>query len=103
MAGMRIRARTEDGVTTVKALIKHPMETGLRKDPKTGAKIPAHHITELVCEHEGRTVLTCHWGTAVSKDPFLAFAFKGGKKGETVRIRWVDNKGQSEEATAQIG
>ena len=51
MASIKARAKLSDGVTTVKALIKHPMETGLRKDKKTGKMIPAHFIQEVVCEH----------------------------------------------------
>ncbi|MFP4077304.1 MAG: thiosulfate oxidation carrier complex protein SoxZ, partial [Halochromatium sp.] len=37
MAGnIKIRAKHSDGVTTVKSLMSHEMETGLRKDKKTG-------------------------------------------------------------------
>ena len=41
---IKVRAKVKDGITVVKALITHPMETGLRKDKKTGKKIPAHFI-----------------------------------------------------------
>ena len=41
----------------VKALISHAMETGQRKDKKTGKKIPAHFIQEVTCSHNGNTVL----------------------------------------------
>ncbi len=33
------------------------------------------------------------WGTAVSKDPYVKFSFKGGNKGDDLKISWVDNKG----------
>ena len=36
---MRIRATTSDGVTEVKVLMSHPMETGLRKD-SSGKPVP---------------------------------------------------------------
>lgn len=32
---IKIRAKAKNGVVTVKALISHKMETGLRKDKKT--------------------------------------------------------------------
>src|SRR5438105_3400071 len=35
------------------------METGNRKDP-AGQSIPAHYIKELLCEHNGKPVLTTH-------------------------------------------
>jgi sulfur-oxidizing protein SoxZ len=46
-------------------------------------------------------VLTAQWGTAVSKNPFLAFKFKGGQKGDKIVITWVDNRGETrtDEAT----
>ena len=93
MASIKIRAKNSGGVTTVKALIKHPMETGLRKDSKTGKLIPAHHINEVTAEHNGKTVMTANWGGAISKNPYLSFKFKGGAAGDTIKISWVDNMG----------
>ncbi len=42
------------------------------------------------------------WGPAVSKDPYVKFAFKGGNKGDEIKIGWVDNKGASDATTAKI-
>ena len=55
---IRIRASANGDETTVKALITHPMETGMRKDKKTGEKIPAHFIQEVTVEHNGAAVMT---------------------------------------------
>jgi len=99
---MRIRASTKDGVTEVKALIAHEMESGQRKDAN-GAVIPAHFITELTCNHNGKKVLTAEFGTAVSKNPYLAFKFKGGASGDSVAITWKDNKGETRTDEAKIG
>ncbi|RMG27531.1 MAG: thiosulfate oxidation carrier complex protein SoxZ [Gammaproteobacteria bacterium] len=99
---IKMRARLSGGVTTVKLLISHPMETGQRKNKKTGKKIPAHYIQEVVCTHNGKTVLTANWGPAISKNPYLSFKFKGGAKGDTVGLRWVDNKGQSDSKEIKI-
>jgi sulfur-oxidizing protein SoxZ len=101
--GIKIRATAKGDSTTVKALMSHNMETGLRKDKKTGNKIPAHFIQEVTCEHNGKSVLTALWGPAVSKNPYLSFKFKGGAKGDTVKISWVDNKGESASGEAKIG
>lgn len=99
---IRIRAKASGGNVTVKSLITHPMETGLRKNKKTGKKIPAHYIQEVKCEHGGKTVVTAQWGPAVSKNPYLSFAFSGGKKGDAVKLSWVDNKGKSDSAEAKV-
>jgi len=93
---IKVRAKLAGDVTTVKALISHPMDTGLVKDKKTGKPIPAHFIQEVVCEHNGNAVLTALWGVAISKNPYLSFRFKGAKVGDKLTLRWVDNTGQSD-------
>lgn len=100
---IKIRAWIENDKTTVKAIIFHPMETGLRKDKKTGEPIPAHYITEVNCEHNGKPILKCNWGPGVSKNPFFSFRFAGAKAGDELKISWVDNKGQSGGSSAKIG
>jgi len=102
MSSIKMRANIDGGVTTIKALISHPMETGMTKDSKTGEKIPAHFIQEVVCEHKGNTVLTANWGPAISKNPYLSFRFSGGAAGDTVKLSWVDNKGEKDSAEATI-
>ena len=99
---IRIRAQAKGGETTVKALITHPMETGLRKDKKTGKPIPAHFIQELVCKHNGTTVVTAQWGPAVSKNPYVAFDLTGGKAGDTIEMSWVDNMGEKDSFTTKV-
>lgn len=93
----------EGDATVVKALISHPMETGQQKDKKTGEPIPAHFIQEITCEHGGNTVLSALWGTAISKNPYLSFKFKGAKAGDTVKLSWVDNKGNTDSAETTVG
>ncbi len=99
---MKIRAANKDGVTEVKALISHDMETGQRKDAN-GAVIPAHFITELTVKHNDKLVLASEFGTAISKNPYLAFKFKGGAKGDKVVVSWKDNKGDTRTDEVAIG
>ena len=102
MASIKMRAKAADGVTTIKALISHPMETGTRKDKKTGKPIPAHFIQEVVCEHKGNAVMTANWGPAISKNPYLSFRFSGAAAGDTVQLSWVDNKGEKDSSETTI-
>ena len=99
---IKIRAKLKGDKTTVKCLMTHPMETGLRKDKKTGKLIPAHFISEVVAETGGKTVMTTNWSGGVSKNPYLSFAFTGGAKGDEVKISWADNQGGSDSGTATI-
>ena len=102
MASIKIRAKAKDGVTTVKTLMSHPMETGTRKDSKTGKNIPAHYITEVTAEHNGNKVMTAHWAGGISKNPYMSFMFKGAAAGDKIRISWVDNQGKSDSEEAEI-
>lgn len=99
---IRIRAKAKGGEGTVKALITHPMETGMRKNKKTGEKIPAHFIQEVTCKHNGNSVVTALWGPAVSKNPYLSFEFSGAKAGDSIELSWVDNKGEKDSSTTTI-
>ena len=98
---MKIRAATKDGVTEVKVLMSHEMETGQRKDA-AGAIVPAWFITELSAKHNDKVVLAAEFGPSVSKNPYLAFKFKGGAKGDKVVVSWKDNKGDTRTDEAAI-
>ncbi len=101
MAGsMRARAKEKGGIVTVKALITHPMETGLRKDGK-GEIIPAHFIQEVKATVGGELVFTANWGTGVAKNPYLSFKYKGSK-GDKLILAWSDNKGQSDSLEVEV-
>ena len=97
---MRIRAQAAGDKTTVRVLMSHEMETGLRKD-SAGKTIPAWFIQEVTAAHNGKTVMTAEWGPSVAKNPFMQFTVKGAKAGDKITISWVDNKGdkRSDEAT----
>jgi len=98
---MKIRASVKDGVTEIKVLMGHEMETGQRKDAN-GAVIPAWFINEVTAKLDGKTVMQAQWGPSISKNPYLAFKVKGGKAGDKVSVTWVDNKGdtRTDEAAA---
>ena len=102
MSTIRVRAVANGDTTEVQSLIQHPMDSGFVKD-RSGKLIPPHHIEVLEFQHGGKTVFTALWGPAVSKNPYVKFAFKGGKKGDDLKVSWVDNKGQSDTLTAKIG
>jgi sulfur-oxidizing protein SoxZ len=98
---IRVRATSGTETTEVQALIQHPMDSGFVKDAN-GAIIPPHFIQQLTFEYDGKPVFVADWGPAVSKDPYVKFSFKGGKKGDDLKISWVDNKGESDTTTAKI-
>ncbi len=87
-----IRVQPADSGATVRALMKHEMESGQRKDDG-GRIVPAWHIQQVVARINDRPVLTAQWGTSVSKNPFLQFRLKGAKAGDRIALAWADNRG----------
>ncbi len=101
MATIKLRTKVKGDLVEVKALIKHPMETGLRKDKKTKEKIPAHFIQEVIVEANGKQVLSADWNTSISKNPYLSFSYNG-KAGDVVKLSWTDNKDGKDSAESTV-
>lgn len=94
---IKIKTRLSGDVAEVKSLIIHPMETGARKDPDSGELVPRHHITQLIFANNGEVVMVANFSTAVSRNPYINFRFRGARAGDTLRVSWVDNLGGSDE------
>jgi len=100
-SSIRMRARESGGVVEVKALISHPMETGMRTDSKTGETIPAHFIQEVTAKANGTPVLQADWGVGISQNPYLSFKYSGSA-GDTITLSWVDNNGDSDSSETTV-
>jgi sulfur-oxidizing protein SoxZ len=99
----KIRTKTQGGVTDVLVLVSHPMETGLRVDPKTKEKVPPHFIQKMSFFLDGKEVASSDLGTAVAKDPLIGIKLKGAKPGAKLKVTWSDNKGESASEETTIG
>lgn len=102
MSTIKIRVKRLDSATLIRLLITHPMETGRKHDATTGELTPAHFIQEVRIEHNGRLTARCQLGTAVSRDPYLSVRLRGGAAGDTIKVSWTDNLGQSDSAETVI-
>jgi sulfur-oxidizing protein SoxZ len=98
---IKIRAYDIDGQVTVKSVINHPMETGQRKIKKTGKKVPPHFIKEVIVSRNRKIIMEAFWGKSISRNPFLSFQIPG-RKGDTITISWLDNRGNSDSASAKV-
>ena len=101
-SSIKIRTKLKDGLTTVRAIIRHSMHTGFGNDPETGKNIPAHYIRHVYVHHGSKLVLQCDWSRAVSRNPYLSFMYTGAKAGDILRISWQDNKGESDSSETMI-
>lgn len=98
---IKVKSSVKKGVATIRLLVDHPMETGMRKDKK-GNLIPAKFIQELTCEHGGDTVLDAQLNGSVSTNPYVKFKFSGAKDGDSIKVSWKDNTGGSDSAEIEI-
>lgn len=99
---IKCKAKAVDGMVEVKVLMKHAMETGLRKDSKTGELIPAHFISEVSCAHNGAEIFRCNMGPAISKNPYLSFIVSGPQAGDTLQLSSLDNMGETDSGEAVV-
>ena len=100
---IKLKVKLKGDVAEVKSLMLHAMETGARRDPDTADIVPAHHITQLTFTNNGKTVMVVNCSTAVAKDPFFSFSFKGANPGDKFNVNWMDNKGESDSIEQVLG
>ena len=79
-------------VIEIKTLISHKMESGQRKDKKTGEKIPRKIINKFSCTLNGKEVFGADWHPAVSANPYMSFHMVASESG-TLEFTWVDDDG----------
>lgn len=91
---MKIRAQLKGDIADVKVLINHPMETGRRKDAKTGQFVPLHFIQHVVATINGSVVYEMQWSQSISTNPYFNFAVRGVRAGDQVAVDWTDNVGE---------
>ena len=99
---IKVKAQGSGDVTQVRSLMLHPMETGTRKDADTGVVVAAHYITQLTFTHNGKPVMIANFSTAVSRDPYFSYKFKGGKVGDELVVSWVDTNGDTDSINAVL-
>ena len=88
----KIRARAVDGIVDFRMLMRHEMESGLRKDDKTGEVVPAWFIKEFHVFLNNESIRVGYICPLVSKNPYFRCNF-GGKAGDIVKVLWIDNLG----------
>ena len=85
----------------IKTLMSHKMETGNRKDRKTGKLIPRKIINKFVCSFKGKEVMSAVMHPAVAANPYLAFYAKATESG-TYEFAWTEDGGNVVTASGKI-
>ncbi|MBL6931972.1 MAG: thiosulfate oxidation carrier complex protein SoxZ [Rhodospirillales bacterium] len=85
----------------LKTLMSHVMETGNRKDSKTGKLIPRQIINKFVCKFNGKEVMSAELQPAIAANPYIAFYAKATESG-TFDFEWTEDGGEVIKASGEI-
>jgi sulfur-oxidizing protein SoxZ len=78
-------------VFEVKALVTHPMETGLRRDG-AGKLMPRKIINAFTCRYNGELVFSVDLHEAVAANPYLEFYLRAEESG-ALEFAWHEDGG----------
>ncbi|MEH2519543.1 sulfur-oxidizing protein SoxZ [Bradyrhizobium sp. AZCC 1610] len=78
-------------VFSVKTLISHPMETGLRYDDQ-GNVIPRKIVNKFTCRHNGVVVFSVDLHEAMAANPFIEFYLRATESGR-LEFVWEEDGG----------
>jgi sulfur-oxidizing protein SoxZ len=99
---VKVPSKVKKGETfEVKCLVSHVMESGQRKDRKTGEIIPRMIINKFVATYNGEEVFSADWHPAISANPFMSFFMKVEESGE-LTLTWIDDNGEKITTTKKI-
>ena len=89
-----------DSIIHVRALLTHPMLTGLGRDAE-GKLIPAYYVQRVIVTYGADEVARFEWTSVISRDPYVAFPLRATREAPLV-IAWTDNHGQTFQGTAEV-
>lgn len=98
MAKIKLKPKAKNGIITIKSVVIHPMETGLRK--KEGKLIPANHIKNMVLLHNNIKMIDANISSTISKNPYFKFKIYGNK-GDVIELKYEDNLGKTNSKTVK--
>ncbi len=89
-------------VIEIRAIIRHVMETGNRKDPK-GKIVPRNIIHTFTAKFAGQTFFEGSFGPGIASNPSFAIPLKVPGPGE-IELTWIDDQGEItvEKATLNV-
>ena len=81
-------------IVEIKCMIGHKMESGRRKNKKTGELIPRKIINSLKVTFGGKPVFSAALHPSVSANPYFAFDFKVPGAGD-MEFTWTEDGGRT--------
>jgi sulfur-oxidizing protein SoxZ len=75
----------------IKALVRHPMETGYRVD-SVGQLVPRNILTQLIVTFNGAEIFRMQMQQGIAANPFLSILLRARESGELV-FTWTGDEG----------
>ncbi len=103
MTGIRVavpKSAKAGEAVELKALIRHPMESGFRRGSR-GELIERNIITTFECRYLGDIVFKADLSPMVAANPFVAFHVRARTTGP-LEFRWTDQNGEMWSQTAEL-
>lgn len=103
MANARIQVPAEvkrGEIFEIRLLIRHPMETGFRRDD-VGHAIPQNVVNRVTCRYSGIEVFRAELFPGIAANPYLAFFTVADSSGE-IEVSWTDDAGVTESGRVAI-
>ena len=98
---VKVPRRAKPGeIVLVRAKLRHPMETGWRKNA-AGETVPRNRIHTFVCEFQGDEIFRADLHSGISADPYLAFFTTASATG-TFHFKWLEDSGNVYTKTAAM-
>jgi len=82
-------------------IVIHPMDTGLKKDKKTGKIIPAKYIDNITFLFDGKPFTTMKVWETVSTNPYFSVNYKVTGKGK-ITVDYTDNTGEKNSKSKKL-
>ena len=98
---MRLSATLLNGTTRLRALLDHPMESGLRTD-SLGNTISANYIRKVEVKLGERQLFASEWSSNLSKNPYFSIEFDGAEALDELTIEWENNEGATKSHTVIV-
>lgn len=92
----------KDGdIVNVSFMVMHPMETGMRKDKKTGQIVPAEYINSVKFDYNGNVITTMDVWESLSANPVFTTFMKINGAGK-LSVTFTDSTGSVNETSTKI-
>ncbi len=98
---IKLRGKVKNSTAHLRALVRHPMKSGLRLNKKTNKPYQADYIKTAVLKVNGKVVMRSYLSAALSDNPYFEFR-ASGEVGDKVSLLLTNLAGETGLATITL-